>query len=667
MPCTQAHVQETKLAELPSAPGKNSDESPARFHDAPPPGVTLARYVLAAAYCLMALVYFTWRLTVLNHDHLTFSIVFITAELIGFFWSLTFVVWGLEFRHRAPPAASPGLAVDVFVPTYNEPIDIIRRTLIAAMRIEYPHQTWLLDDGNRPEMRALAEELGCRYSARVHNKDAKAGNLNHGLAQSTCEFVAIFDADHIADPSFLDRTLGYFRDERLAFVQTPQEFYNFESYQHAGRRRAEGSWNEHSLFYRSIQRGRDRFNATMMCGCSAVLRRSALDTIGGFATGTVTEDMHTSVRLHAAGWNSVFHPETLSAGLAPLDTRSFHRQRLRCAQGAMQVFRKERLMTCSGLDLRQRISYLMHVFSHFEGFRNIFVYLLPALVLAFGLSPIDTGIAAWAAFTFPYFAVSILIFKEIGRGHGRFLRNEMFNLARCTSSLRAMRALLNDRISFWVTPKVRDRNHGRIGFLLPWIVLIATAAALLYAGFLLWVSRSPITADSFTIIALWATFSMATATNLCMLTRRCARNRRGATRFPAKLPMRLASAASPDATFIARVTAMSTDGLSLRAHPTIPLPCGPCTGTLQLRGEDFTFGLDLRNSSGQAAGGTLIWNDAAAHDRFDHALHVERIRFLARFDRVDHRPLIGPLARVLGWLQPVRRRYEASLAEEGRM
>ena len=431
-------------AEFPAIPGHISGGADARHHDRPSPGVTTARYVLAAAYCLVALIYFTWRFTVLNHEYLTFSIIFITAELIGFFWSLTFVVWGLEFLHRTPPAAQPGLSVDVFVPTCNEPVDIIRRTLVAALRIEYPHLTWLLDDGNRPEMRALAAELGCRYSARSYNEDAKAGNLNHGLEKATGDFVALFDADHIADPAFLNRTLGYFRDTRVAFVQTPQEVYNFDSYQHAGRRRAEESWSEHSLFYRSIQRGRDRFNAAMMCGCSAILRRSAVDAIGGFATGTVTEDMHTSVRLHAAGWSSVYHPETLSIGLAPHDPRSFHRQRLRWAQGAMQVSRQEQLLSCAGLNMRQRISYLMHVFSHFEGFRDIFVYLLPAFVLAFGLSPIDTSVANWAAFTVPYFAISLLIFEEIGRGHGRFLCNETFNLARCTSSLRAMRALLDN-------------------------------------------------------------------------------------------------------------------------------------------------------------------------------------------------------------------------------
>ena len=168
---------------------------------------------------------------------------------------------------------------------------MLRRTLLAASRMEYPHQTWLLDDGNRPEARALADSLGCRYLARERNTDAKAGNLNNALQHSEAELIAVFDADHAPARDFLTRTLGYFADPAVAFVQTPQDFYNLDSYQHRQHPRRHLVWTEQSLFFRVIQRGKDCWNAAFFCGSCAVLRRRALDKIGGFATGSVTEDL----------------------------------------------------------------------------------------------------------------------------------------------------------------------------------------------------------------------------------------------------------------------------------------------------------------------------------------------------------------------------------------
>jgi cellulose synthase/poly-beta-1,6-N-acetylglucosamine synthase-like glycosyltransferase len=624
-----------------------------RLEDASSPALTAARRLLLTLYMTSAAVYFAWRLTVFNPRYPAFSFVFYVAEIVGFLWGLNLLLGGLRLARREPPAPPPGLPVDVFIPTYNEPAEIVRRTLVAALRIEYPHETWLLDDGSRPQMRELARELGCRYLARTGNANAKAGNLNHAMLTAKGEFIAVFDADHVADPRFLQRTLGFFEDPKVAFVQTPQEFHNFDSYQHLGGDRARGSWNEHSLFYRLIQRSRDRGNAAMMCGCSVVLRRAALDAVGGFAVGTVTEDMHTSVRMHAAGWRSVFHSETLSAGYGPLDALSYRRQRLRWAQGSLQVFLRERLLTCPGLSPAQRSAYLLHVLSILEGWRTAFICLAPAGVLLFGVWPMETRFGPWAAFSLPYFALSVLSFEEIGRGQGRFFKNEVFNVARCTSQMRALLGAGRRRLAFSVTPKVRLKDHEKIGFVFPWLVLAWTAAALAIATWRLAEGRLTIGRDCLAIAMLWAVFSSSSCARLCGLTRRCARNRRAFTRFPVSLEARLWAESSPGEIRAAVIEDVSPGGLSLRAPDSGRLPSGPCVVVFFVLGREFALRVDLKPVSPDGlSGGPFLELESPARDAFEHAIHVHRIRYLALFDRNDERTLLGPLAELIRRASP---------------
>ena len=216
-----------------------------------------ARQVLVVVYLAVAGWYFLWRLGTFNPQALVFSWVIYVAEVYGILTVLLhlFMTWNLS--ERQAPAPGAGLTVDVFIPTLNEPLGMLRRTLLAAIHMDYPHRTWVLDDGARPEVAALAEALGCRYLSRRSNEDAKAGNLNQALAHSAADYVAVFDADHVPKREFLTRTLGYFQDRKVAFVQTPQDFYNLDSYQHRWRKPHRAVWTEQSLFFRVIQRGKD--------------------------------------------------------------------------------------------------------------------------------------------------------------------------------------------------------------------------------------------------------------------------------------------------------------------------------------------------------------------------------------------------------------------------
>src|SRR5664279_4405253 len=295
---------------------------------------------------------------------------------------------------------------------------MLRRTVLAAMHIRYPHETWLLDDGNRAEVKAIAEELGCRYIARTKNTHAKPGNLNNALISATGDFIAIMDADFVAQINFLDRTLGYFSDAGVAFVQCPQSYYNITAFQYRSENRDRYLWHDEGPFYDALQPGRDYWNATSSCGTSVVYRRIALLDIGGLAPETVTEDMHTAVRLHKRGYKSVYHPEPLAFGVAPNDLAEYAKTRHRWGQGNIQGLRCEGVPFSRGLTLMQRICYLQLGLMYLEGWQRLILYLAPPFILMTGLYPVGpTPYFFW--FFVPYLLLDYLCFEETLRGYGR--------------------------------------------------------------------------------------------------------------------------------------------------------------------------------------------------------------------------------------------------------
>ena len=412
---------------------------------------------LLILFALATLYYFTWRPTAVNQNAIWLSTLLLIAELYGVVMGAIHVWMTWRLTERDPGAPLKGVTVDIFIPTYNESVDTVRRTVAAAVAMELPHTTWLLDDGNRPAMAELAEQLGAKYLARTDRSHAKAGNLNHALAHATGDFVAIFDADHVPNKTFLKRTLGYFRDPEVAFVQTPQDFYNTDSFQHRERTKEGLVWTEQSLFFRVIQRGKDYWNAAFFCGSCAITRRSALDGIGGFATGTITEDLHTSIKLHKAGWKSIYHHESLAFGIAPATIEPFISQRIRWGQGAMQVWRQEGLLFAKGLTWPQRINYFASVSTYFDGWQKGILYFLPVYSLWTGQMPLNTSVPDLLIHWLPFIILNYVLFEEIARGYGRSIYVEQYNLARFYAFAWATLTLIWNRpLKFKVTNKERD-------------------------------------------------------------------------------------------------------------------------------------------------------------------------------------------------------------------
>lgn len=585
------------------------------------------RRVLVVTYLGVAAWYFNWRLGTFNPHALAFSILIYAAEVYGMATVLLHLLmtWNLTVRSAPPP--SPGLSVDVFIPTYNEPALMVRRTAIAAINMEYPHQTWLLDDGNRPDIALLAKDLGCRYLARTSNEHAKAGNLNNALLHSDADFVAIFDADHAPKREFLMRVLGYFQDRRVGFVQTPQDYYNLDSFEHRWKKPSRAIWTEQSLFREIIQRGKDYWNAAFFCGSCAVLRRRALDDIGGIACGTVTEDLHTSLRIHKKGWHSVYHAESLAFGVAPNSVGPFLTQRIRWGQGAMQVWRREGILFARGLTLVQRLNYFASVLTYFDGWQKGVFYLAPVVVLATGVMPVNTLGGPFLLHFVPYYILTFWVFEELGRGHGRSVMIEQYNMARFAAFCWATLGFVKGPSRFKVTPKVTSIAARNRSYLIPQYGVLLLNAAAIPLGLGMYEARA-LPLPGLLANSLWALVNGALGLAVVRFSMR-RQQRRMEYRFAIPLPALVCVEGAP--AVYGTVDDISSDGLRLYVRSPRELAQGEVisgeiylpSGSLAFSATVSTRGDDAQGEGvyPKAVGCRFIWDNARQRDQLDLFLY----------------------------------------------
>ena len=449
------------------------------------------RLVLIRAVALVALAvtaaYLLWRVSsTLNLDAWYLSLPMIVLEAhaaigLGLF---AFSLWDVDHRPaRRPLRRLPSIAVAI--PTYNEGPEILVPTIAAAMAMEPAHETWVLDDGQRPEIEELARSLGARYLARPTHEHAKAGNLNHALGVIDAEILAVLDADHVAAPEFLAATLGYFSDPRVALVQTPQDFYNVTSFEHSTGVAYGEPFHEQTLFYRLLQPGKNRWNAAFWCGTNALVRTAALREVGGTATDTITEDIHTTIRFHRRGWKTVYHNEVLARGLAADDAAQYQLQRNRWGTGAMQVLRVENPLVVPGLTLGQRLGYAATLLGWFDSWRTLGFLLLPPAVLLTGEMPIIADGLTFAVFFAVTYGLQQTALYLLGRGAYRPVLSIIFDLVRMSPNFVATLTMFVSRTPrFRVTPKGRmaaDRGRTEAPLLLRLSLGVSFVAAAVYA------------------------------------------------------------------------------------------------------------------------------------------------------------------------------------------
>jgi cellulose synthase (UDP-forming) len=423
-----------------------------------------------------------------------------TAEAYAFVQIVLFAyhAWSPLERQPVPLCRYPN--VDIFVTVVDEPLSILRRTLIGCVNQDYPkdrYRVHVLDDGQREEIKKLAASLNCGYIRRADRQHAKAGNLNHALQETSGEIIAIFDVDHVPTNSFLKDTVGFFQDEQVAFVQTPHHFYNSDVFQK--NLQLEGVLkNEQALFYRVLQSGRDRHNSAFFAGSCGLFRRCVLVEIGGFRTETVTEDIHTSMVIHAKGYRSCYLNKVLAAGLMPETFERSMRQRVRWAMGHVQILFQTNPFTMRGLTLPQRIGYFASIFYFLHGVPRIICLVAPLFALLLGIIPVTADVPSLVNFFGSYYLATLVMLRTVSRGTRNAFWSDIYETA---GSLALSWASLKTAIRPWkkrpfvITPKgvVQDerRRVSRFSYILPHLIIMGLLIAGLVTGIRLWMANVP--------------------------------------------------------------------------------------------------------------------------------------------------------------------------------
>jgi cellulose synthase (UDP-forming) len=474
--------------------------------------------------CFASMRYFYWRVAwTLSLDtplEAAVSLLLLAAEIYGLLILFLGYFQTVEVTKREIPALRGMPSVDVFIPTYNEPQSVVRRTVIGALAMTYRRKkVYVLDDARRPDIEAMAKQLGCGYITRPDNRHAKAGNLNHALPLTEGEFIVIFDADHVPVRGFLEKTIGFFADANVALVQTAQHFFNPDPFER-NLRLVGRMPPEQTFFYHVVQPGNDFWNSAFFCGSCAVLRRSAVEKIGGFKTGSVTEDVHTSLELHAAGYRSVYLPLPLAAGLATETFGAHVKQRIRWARGMAQVLRVDCPLLKPGLTLAQRINYFNAMLHFFFGIPRLIMIVAPLTFLLFGLHPIKADALAVVAYIVPHIGLSMIANSIIGKHYRHSFWAGVYELsiAAYTAGVTLL-ALINPRLGkFDVTDKGTTVDRARFDFKLSRLTLLLlglTAVALVVAfplRVILFATdpSDPSVLDAIIINSLWALASLVT-------------------------------------------------------------------------------------------------------------------------------------------------------------
>lgn len=291
-----------------------------------------------------------------------------------------------EARLRAmAPGDLP--SVDVLIPTYDEPLAVLEKTIVGALSMDWPNVSiWVCDDKRRPWLKDYCEAKGVGYITRPDNKGAKAGNVNHALTVTTGEFVAIFDADFVPQRQFLMRTMGFFEDPKVGIVQAPHAFYNHDPMQtNLGMRKSLP--DDQRFFFEGIMPSRDGWDAAFCCGSNSVTRRSALRECGdALPEGSITEDMLLSLVMMRKGYVTRYINERLAYGLAPESVSAFFVQRQRWARGAIQILFLKAGPLGPNLKLVQRLLFMP---THWltQGLMSIMCLVTPVVFLLTGAPP----------------------------------------------------------------------------------------------------------------------------------------------------------------------------------------------------------------------------------------------------------------------------------------
>lgn len=426
---------------------------------------------LMGLYLLFQVVYIYWRFTgTIATDRIGdtfFSSLLILTEVLSFTQTVVFIILFWRKEKEVPSAILSSNfipSVDIFITTYNEEVDILEQTIVSAQLVDYPKDKksiYLCDDGNREEMKALADKWSIQYLSRKDHKGAKAGNLNNGLKKSSGEFVVTMDADMKMKPNFLNEVIPLFEDEAMGFVQTPQAFHNPDVIQHNLYVESKVR-NDQDFFMRFLQAQKNKFNAVIYVGSNAVFRRKALESVSGFVTDVITEDMATGLLVQNEGWKSAFVNKVLATGLSPETFSELVKQRVRWAKGNVQVFKKYSPRSLKSLSAIQKLLYIDGVHYWFFGIYHFLYLSFPLLSTLLGIQVVDVSAVYFLPIWFVSYMLSNFVFSSVAGKEFRPMWASVGELAIFPSiTIGVLKELFfSDTTTFEVTSKgqVVDKN-----------------------------------------------------------------------------------------------------------------------------------------------------------------------------------------------------------------
>ncbi|EGP4983998.1 glycosyltransferase [Enterococcus faecium] len=363
------------------------------------------------------LIYLVWRLFFTipldSSISLVFGVILYVAEFIGLF-VYGFFIYLFSNKLTEDYALSntdngnfePSVAA--FICTYNENIKLVIATALAVKALKYPNKKiYICDDGHRDELRKMADQYNLGYLSREGNKHAKAGNINYALSQTSSDLILLLDADFIVKKNIIYEAINYFQNPKVALVQYPQTFYNKDPFQLLRK----SFYNEQELFMRFLEPALARENALIHIGTNAIIRRSALEEIGGIPTKSITEDMATGMLLQNAGYETIFINKAYALGITPYTAKELASQRTRWAQGTKQIFDYFKPRKLKGLSVMQKLCYYNSYLYWFTSFQKIIFLLAPTLFMVFDIFIVRSNNNQLLLFFLPPFVMISLSFR----------------------------------------------------------------------------------------------------------------------------------------------------------------------------------------------------------------------------------------------------------------
>lgn len=432
---------------------------------------------------LLTFVYFYLIAFSFSIGNMVLFALLILGEVFHVFQVVMYLTTVWDMKYTAVQDPSHRETVDVFITVAGEPVDIIEKTVVAAKAMEYPmHKVHILNDGfvakkeNWKEVEELAVRLGVNCITRRVAGGAKAGNINNALRETNASLVVIFDADHIPHADFLKKTVPYFVDKRMGFVQSPQFYAN-----HALNYVTKSAWEQQQLFFGPICKGKNRFNSVTMCGTNMIIRRSALNEVGGMEEKSIAEDFITGLYMHCKKWKSVYVPEVLAEGLAPEDFLSYYKQQFRWARGALDVLFPRNMLMSKGLTWKQRLQYFSSISFYFSGVIIVINALIPIVFFFTGAVPFVTSTMVLASIFLPYIILTLYILQKSSNFSFTF-RALTISMGSFNIHIMALwSAITRQKVRFAVTPK-REQKGNFLHLVIPhFLYILLVIVGMIYA------------------------------------------------------------------------------------------------------------------------------------------------------------------------------------------